>query len=783
MSRATVRTLVLLPLLIAATGSMARATLEGGTPFRESGLEPRISVRDPVVGKVAVVTVSNLPPSAGTVYLSVSRRFDPLDVSDTLGPGAVLVPDVGFDPAGFPPVDFLKRESSASFSRFLTKRIGPGMAGQTYYVQALVEETGNPYRYVLTDGIEVTVETGPQATLRTAGALPVGRANPAVAHDDSRGVTYIFGGDTDDPRTTDKILVFDSGKPFGYQLQVLPDRLPSPRSGVPAVWDTERGVAYVLGGPDPFGDYGEIVVFDPSRPAGQRISMLQDTLPLPSTGSTAVWDPSAQVVFVFAPSYPNGKIFVFDPDGSPGNRVRTLEDQLPDARGSMSSAWDPTTGRAYLFGGSFTSSYDEILEFDPTRPVGSKIEVLEDRLPTARTLTSAVWDENQHVALVIGGARSDSERQVVRFDPSRSEGSRVSLMGTELIEPATSLGAIYDPARDCTVLIGGRDDLGGKSDQIWVIRAHEGLVRRVDQYPRARYAAAACVDPDTGVVYSFGGRGEDVLDEIVAFGCRDRLIEQTVAFLDTLPTARYHACAVWDPVREVAYVFGGRDGSGSVLNEVLQFDPHRAPGTRVSTLPDAIPFPLSRAQAVWDDVESVVYVIGGNAPEGEILRFDPALPPGARGRLQPIADSFGAPRINPGVVWDSREGVAYIFGGAYLSRFDEIVEFDPRRPSGQRLVTLTDRLPTPRTSMAAVWSSADHVAYLLGGDDSVGEHQLVRFDPRLPSGQRVSVIGSTPWEMMLSVGVFDPVARLPVFLGGFVSINEGRSSVLLLDWE
>ena len=105
------------------------------------------------------------------------------------------------------------------------------------------------------------------------------------------------------------------------------------------------------------------------------------------------------------------------------------------------------------------------------------------------------------------------------------------------------------------------------------------------------------------------------------------------------------------------------------------------------------------------------------------------------------------------------------------------------QPAGQRLALLADRLPTRRSSCAALWSTAEGVAYILGGDDSVGRYQLVRFDPSDPSGQRVDVVATTPDPISLAIGVFDPVAKLPMFLGGFLSTSEGLDTILTFDWR
>jgi hypothetical protein len=772
--------LALALVLVSPVHDVALALDHGGTPASH-GLEPIVTVRNAVVGRAAVVTISNLPDNAGRVLLAAKAGYSGMDLSAYYGPGAMLVPNIEFDPYADPPFSPTKVRAGDSARRFVSKRIPDHFAGRTFYVQAFVEDPENTGGYALSDGILVTVESSyaVDPRLEAAGDLPSGRDLAAAAYDPESGVAYLFGGL--DGQYLDQIVAFNPGHPFERQIEILEDRLPSPRSATAAVWDSSRGVAYVFGGLEIFyPTLDEIVVFDPSRPVGQQVTVLPDALPFYIASASAVWDEVREKAYLFGGNNSNGAVVEFDPWAPAGSRVHVLPDTLPDARLGSSAVWDPVRDVAYVFGGLGSSTVSQIVEFDPARPSGQRLTILPETLPSPRFRSTAVWDRDRGVALVFGGDTSNSWKQIVEFNPSKPAGYRLRVLPTQLPEPVTQASGVYDSKRDCAYILGGAEDGQIRSNEVWQVRAHVSEVRKTGRFPTPRAGVAVCQDPQTGATYSFGGDGDGgALAEIVAINARNDAFFQTEALEDTLPTARHHACAVWDPIRRRAYVFGGKNSS--LLRQIVEFDPDRVPGDRVHVLSDTLPFGLWGGSAVWDDVRSVAYLIGGSSPSGEILEFDPAAAPGNKIRVLP--ESFSRSRFYSGVVWDDRDKVAYILGGYSLSRLDDIMIFDPSRPAGSRLTTAPETLPYATAQAGAVWNSAIGVADLVGGDSGATLGNLVRFDPSRPVGQRVALLSVAIENRSASIGFFDPVAALPVFVGGYDENFDYVDSFLIMSWK
>jgi len=94
-------------------------------------------------------------------------------------------------------------------------------------------------------------------------------------------------------------------------------------------------------------------------------------------------------------------------------------DELPTSRGYTSALWDSARGIAYIFGGFDTTPLAEIIIFDPSQPEGSRVSYIADSLPFAVVSPASVWDDREKVAYIFSG---DS---IVRFDPSQAEGKRI----------------------------------------------------------------------------------------------------------------------------------------------------------------------------------------------------------------------------------------------------------------------------------------------------------------------------------------------------------------------
>lgn len=779
------RTLARVCLVLASLGGLGGHAVfaEGETPGGDN-LHPVLTVRDAVVGRSVVMTISNISDSAGTAYLTVKRRYGGRDIQQYFGPGAVLVPDVAFNSGADIPFGSERERHEMrgdGETRFLARKVSERLSGATLYLQAFVEDPNAVGGFALSNGVELEVMDQGEPRLGLAGRLPSGWIRAATAYDSTLGVTYMFGGrNSESALATDDIVVFDPGKPFGSQIEQIEESLPSPRNDAVAVWDPVRHVAYVFGGREVIGpSVREIVRFDPSASVGSRVAVLSDRLPFAVAAGSAVWDSQRSVAYLLGGEGTDGEIIEFDPSRSTGSKVTVLTDRLPDSRIASTAVWDSGSSRGFVFGGmSGGGSSDEIIEFDPSRPAGQRVRVSADRLPSPRVGSAATFDPQDRVAYVVGADLVTIAKEVVLFDASRSEGSRVSVAPFELQTSARRSASVFDSVRDVLFVLGGSNDDGDRLDFVWMLSAGDSELSRVGRMTSARYSVATCIDSATGTVYGFGGYGPlAALDEIVAAGTHEGFRAAVDTLPDVMPTGRKQAAAVWDPIRRRAYVFGGSTSFLPDVAEIIEFNPDASAGSRVRVLTERLPFPVAGGVAFWDSRAGVAYLMGGNTDR--IFRYNPARPDGSR--LDMLAnDTLGVSLLSAACVWDPTRGVAYLFGGLAGGSLDEIREFAPNAPDGQKVQVLQDRLPSPRFRSAAFWDTADRAAYILGGDGA--DHELIRFAPGLPEGQRVQWIGDVTLPHVAAAAEFDPQSRLPLFVGGFKG-GDAADTVSVLYWK
>jgi hypothetical protein len=187
---------------------------------------------------------------------------------------------------------------------------------------------------------------------------------------------------------------------------------------------------------------------------------------------------------------------------------------------------------------------------------------------------------------------------------------------------------------------------------------------------------------------------------------------------DQLPEGLSGATAVWDPVRSVAYVFGGRNTSQEV-DRIFEFNPARAAGSRIVTLPDRLPLAGSLSTGVWDPAGRVAYVLGGR--NTDLVRFDPTAPAGQKASLLP--DRLPSSRTMVSAVFDARRAVFILFGGFTSYYSDEIIRFDPRASAGNR-VRVEDILLSGRYGTMAVHDSSTGTSLIMGGQNDTALNEI-----------------------------------------------------------
>jgi hypothetical protein len=259
----------------------------------------------------------------------------------------------------------------------------------------------------------------------------------------------------------------------GYKVTLLPEKMPLMLYHGSATWDGTY--AYIFGGWNNLHASGVIVKFDPET---NSATALLDNLPSPRWdtaavyaegsvfnlnnvsyifGGSGVWyDTSGEVVRFFGDDnwydvhyWPNGglspggmgmsaiwngkAVYLFGGKTSSESIEEAYSDdvleytllgssvvvaKLPHAMAGSSAIWDGTN--AYIFGGMYVDNSsqihysDEIVRFNPDT---NEVVTMNATLPTARALTSAVWDGRY--AYVFGGQSNGTDLdEILRYDPS-----------------------------------------------------------------------------------------------------------------------------------------------------------------------------------------------------------------------------------------------------------------------------------------------------------------------------------------------------------------------------
>jgi len=720
-----------------------------GTPG-SNGMIPQVRATSEAVGNITTVSVVQRGPLSRLTVLGVSTTTTWLDLSHLYGPGGIFRPNLASPDAFLTPLP----------TGEVTFVIPESMRGRTLHLQAFVYDSG------ATGGIAFSAlyEFRPRGLMnRSASSMPYGLMYGPAAKDPQSSDTYVFGG-LSDAGFQSELLKINLGRPLGQEFTHSSDLLPSVRTMGALAVDPGRRTMYLMGGQSPNGPLDEIVVLNLSQPEGSRVSLLQDRLPSGRYGAAAVCDPRTGIIYVFG-GYRNqtslDEVVAINPQAGPGSRVQLLQDRLPTGRSYLGAAWDDAGFKAYLFGGSTA----EVLEFDPSRPSGSRVQTLPDSLPTPRNFPAVTRDPRSGKIYIFGGTRGyPSLDEVVSFDPRRAAGSRVVL---EDHLPATRYGsfAYYDPGLEGMVLGGGQGTVRLSDLLLYDPSRPAGQrLTSTSSLPRGVLSGTAVLDPVSGNAYLFGGFDGAHQNSITRVSARGQEFEKVQQMSDVLPVACNQATGVWDSQRGISFLFGGASTQGP-LDQILSFNPAAPAGSRLTTLPDRLPRRLSGLSSVRDPVSGVIYLFGGRDPQGNtdlILSFDPSAPSG--GRVSTLQDHLPAAVSLIQAIWCPTDRSAYVFGGTTSA----IVRFDPSRPVGSRVSVLPDQLPSWRTMISGVFDAATETMYIFGGFVNQPSLDIVHFSPRAPVGQRVTIegVGVLSPARYGTAAVYDPASRTTLVLGG-----------------
>ena len=280
--------------------------------------------------------------------------------------------------------------------------------------------------------------------------------------------------------------------------------------------------------------------------------------------------------------------------------------------------------------------------------------------------------------------------------------------------------------------------------------------------PSVRSGAVAWKD-SSGNAYIFGGRNgsSSYLNDLWMFnGTSWSPVNNTNGGLGT-PSARYEAVA-WTDNDGNAYVFGGRNIISSYLNDLWRFN-----GTSWSPVTIAGTAPSGRLAAVsWTDNAGNAYVFGGlsnGSYVNDLWMFNGT-------SWSEVTNAGTPPSVRIGAVsWTDNAGRSYVFGGYNgTSYFNDLWNFTTNNNTWTQLTNVTNAPNVRREAVA--WTDNAGNAYVFGGYNSTSYfNDLWMFNGT--SWSPVTNAGTPPSVRSGAVAWTDNAGRTYVF-GGYNSTSS-----------
>ena len=554
---------------------------------------------------------------------------------------------------------------------------------------------------------------------------------------------------------------------------------PSGRHSHTAIYDPARDRMIVLGGDDGHRRNDTWVVsFDPG-PTWQRM-LPAGTPPAPTFGHSAIYDPVRDRMVVFGGDendVPNG-IWELSLAGDPTWSLLTPAGALPAGLEYQTAIYDPVRDRLIVFGGTDgTSRHAELWALPLADPSAWSALAASGVAPAARERHAAVYDPVRDRMIVLGGLDAVPLGDVWALSLSGTpEWSQLVPAGASP-KPRYGHAAVYDPAGDRIVMLGGSDGDSLLADA-WALSLADPQWTELDPSgtgPSARYRHSAVYDPVLGRAVVFGGSDPNRENDLWALALDGTPAWSELIDLGT-PIYRLGHTAIYDPLRDRMVVFGGQT-AGSYTE--------RADARQLTLSGDmkwsgiAVPTPAparSFHAAIYDPVRDRMVVFGGMGAADEGLNDTWALALSGSPAWSRIVTAGGSPPalFLPKAIYDPPHDRMIVIGSRAVSPYENATEVwalslsDP--PEWTRL-TPAGPGPDGRFTASPIFDAIrERLLLLAHREDPAGGGRWIPELWALPLGTASAWIqldfsGAAP-DAERGSAIYDPVRDRMVVLGG-----------------
>ena len=463
----------------------------------------------------------------------------------------------------------------------------------------------------------------------------------------------------------------------------------------------------------------------------------------------------------------HGKWELLDPGGSGVS--------VPSGRRAAGYAWDSTRNRLIVFGG-FPTYLNDVWALDLVHDRWTLLEPIGTP-PTPRYGASAVYDPAHDRLIVIGGRDAASERidcwQLSLSDPPT---------WTEISPPSGAPAprsfhvACWDAARQRVVMFGGHDGAGMLNDT-WALELSGSpawsAIALGGVRPPARDLAGATYDSARDRMVMFGGWNSQFLNDTWTLSLSNPTQWNALATVHR-PPARREIPIAYDSNRDRIVLFGGNDLSfrRDTWELTLSGTVDWQAVTPTGSLP---PARYGHASVFAGDR---VLILGGNASGihvADAWALDATTPTWNK---LPVTTM---PTRNYAAVLDPVANEMLYFGGETVLGLTQDLVAIPLGLAGgpRRIVRPAGPWPSARYAARAVWDGARDRMLMFGGysDDGGYLNDVWEWRSRPVPGWSPLAVGGAPPPGRFAGGVVldEPRDRLLVF-GGYSLLGFSPTS-------
>jgi hypothetical protein len=463
------------------------------------------------------------------------------------------------------------------------------------------------------------------------GGPPAQRSRHSAIYDTVRDRMVVFAGTNGIDSWNDTWSLTFAGSPAWSE--VLPSGTPpTPRFGHEAIYDASRDRMVVHsgndGGEEPTAEVFTLAFVSPqwatSSPTGLGPGLYDHT---------AIYDSAGDRMVLFAGSgeLPTKVLACLSLAGSMAWVDLAPVGVPPFERSNHAAAYDPARDRMIVFGGAASTVLQDLWSLQMVGLVWTKLNP-SGQLPPARGGHLMIHDPVRDRMLVFGGIDdvNDLFSDVWALNLASPSWTKINPQGQD--PPAREWTAgVYDPVGDRVVLFGGFD--GIPLGDVWALSLSGtpswSQLTPTGGPPAPRYLHCAVRIPATNEMFVVAGTDSTLYDDVwkLTLNGSPTWTQLNPSGLD--PPARFHAIAIYDPVRTRIVLYGGSDlGAAKADTWVLSVG-----GTPTWTQLAPTGFlPAARYghSGIYDTVRDRVVVYGGftNGLTDETLELAFGIPTG-----------------------------------------------------------------------------------------------------------------------------------------------------------